>query len=613
MEASGSAFGIEKEFLHGLLTEVSKGRLQLPDFQRGWVWPVENIIGLLASVSQAYPCGTLMVLRTGGEVRFKQRPVEGAQPGAHDAERLLLDGQQRITSLYQTLMLGAPVQTQDVRKHALDVWFYADMRKVLDEAVDREEAFVTVPADKRTKTFRGEVELDVSTPSAEYAQHLFPLSCLFSPDEWSAEYQEHWNFDREAVRFWHAFNRAFISRFEKYQLPVIELGADTKRHAVCQVFEKVNTGGVTLTVFELLTATFATSGFELRKDWNDRQAQIRSAAPRLLLEFSNTDFLQAVTLLATLEKRESARSVGVQGDGLPRVGCRRQDMLALSRESYERWAPVVVEGLGRAARFLHQQYIFDAKFLPYGSQLVPLAAILGATKADWEKEGNRRKLERWFWCGVFGELYGGTTETRFSRDVLEMLPWLDGVEAVPRTVTDALFSADRLLTLRTRISAAYKGVYALLLREGAEDWRTGVLGTTIHYFDDAVDIHHIFPKAWCEKQGFPASRYDSVVNKSPLSAWTNRMISGQAPSLYLPRVAKYAEISESVLRDHVESHLVPYDLLLSDAFDAFFAERQRRLLASIETAMGKAAAPSMEAPLASSEVDTETLDADTVA
>jgi hypothetical protein len=92
------AFGIEKEFLGDLLTEAGNGKAQLPEFQRGWVWPMENIRSLLASISLGYPIGTLMMLRTGGDVRFKQRPIEGVSPNGK-ADRLILDGQQRLTSL----------------------------------------------------------------------------------------------------------------------------------------------------------------------------------------------------------------------------------------------------------------------------------------------------------------------------------------------------------------------------------------------------------------------------------------------------------------------------------------------------------------------------------
>jgi uncharacterized protein with ParB-like and HNH nuclease domain len=90
-------------FLDDLLKKAHERIIQLPDFQRGWVWDDDSLRSLLASISRAFPVGALMTLESGGEVRFKSRLIEGA-PEAHAArspESLLLDGQQRITSLYQ--------------------------------------------------------------------------------------------------------------------------------------------------------------------------------------------------------------------------------------------------------------------------------------------------------------------------------------------------------------------------------------------------------------------------------------------------------------------------------------------------------------------------------
>lgn len=306
------AFGIEKEFLRDLLREVGEGHAQLPEFQRGWVWPDRNIASLLASISVGYPAGTLMMLRTGGDVRFKLRPVEGAAPpAATHPERLILDGQQRLTSLFQALTSGRPVQTQDVRKHPVSGWFYMDMRLALATGSDREDAIKFLAEDRVQHNFRGEVTEDFSTPEREYASHMFPLAHVFDPDEWWMGFQEHWDYDRDEIRLWNFFHREVIQRFNTYQLPVIELGRDTPRQAVCQVFEKVNTGGVTLTVFELLTATYAADEFDLRRHWEERcRAAWAGPEYRILREVSNTDFLQAVTLLATAARREAAAAGG---------------------------------------------------------------------------------------------------------------------------------------------------------------------------------------------------------------------------------------------------------------------------------------------------------------
>ncbi|MCO5994766.1 GmrSD restriction endonuclease domain-containing protein [Actinoallomurus rhizosphaericola] len=581
-------FGIDKEFLSDLLREVGDGRTQLPEFQRGWVWPDRNISSLLASISLGYPVGTLMMLKTGGDVRFKQRAVEGATPAAGvEPERLILDGQQRMTSLFQALKLGLPLKTQDVRKRPVSGWFYIDMRQALDPSGDREEAIRFLPADRIVRNFRGEVIKDYSTPDREYEAHLFPLAKVFDHEDWMMGFQEHWGYAQDKMKLWNAFQSTIIKRFDTYQFPIIELDKGVPRQAVCQVFEKVNTGGVTLTVFELLTATYAADEFDLREHWKECRKEWSGPEYRILREVSNTDFLQAITLLATDARRDAGRKNGVEEDRLPRIGCKRADMLGLTLPEYERFAPMIVNGLKAAARFLHRQYIFDTRFLPYGTQLIPLAAIFAVLGTDAENAGAQQKLARWYWCGVFGELYGGTTETRFSRDLPDVAAWIRGSGTEPRTVVEAQFVPGRLLTLRTRNSAAYKGIYALLMKAGAQDWRTGEASTITNYFDDAIDIHHIFPKAWCETQKIDSKIYNAIVNKTPLTARTNRVIGGRAPSEYLSRLANSAGVDDTTIDAHVTSHLAEPRLMREDDFDAFFQDRKRALLGEIADAMGK--------------------------
>jgi len=581
------AFGIEKPFLHSLLDETADGKLQLPEFQRGWVWPLENMRSLLASISLGYPVGTVMVLRTGSEVRFKQRPIEGVT-AAGSAERLILDGQQRLTSLFQALKLSREIETQDARKRRVSGWFYIDIVKALDENVDREDAFIFVPTDKRVRNFRGEVEKDYSTPKNEYDAHMFPMAKVFDPFEWFQGYSEHWDYAKDLLKQKDRFHREVISRFDKYQVPVIELGSSTPREAVCQVFEKVNTGGVTLTVFELLTATYAADEFDLRRDWEERRRSWGAQEYRVLHEVANTDFLQAITLLHTRETRQTYLASHPDDERAPRVGCRRPDILRLPLEAYQRWADPLTEGFRAAARFLHEQYMFDTKFLPYGTQVIPLAAILTVLSShEANTVGARQKLARWLWCGVFGELYGGTTETQFARDLPEVVAWVRGSDTEPRTIQEAQFAPGRLDTLRTRSSAAYKGIYALLMKNHATDWRSGEPINVVSYFDLAIDVHHIFPKAWCEKHNIAPGVYNTIQNKTPLTAQTNRIIQGRAPSLYLPALARNAGAEQDAIEGHVATHAADPAFMLKDDFDGFIADRRSRLLRLIGDAMGK--------------------------
>ena len=584
-----TTYYIEKESLGGLLGEAGDGRTQLPDFQRGWVWDDDQVKSLLASISLGYPIGAVMMLRTGGEtIRFRQRPLEGA-PAPHNAERLILDGQQRLTSLFQSLSLRRPVRTRDQRGREIERWYYIDMQQALDPNADREEAIVSLPANRQGKRFGREIIKDYSEPKYEYDAMIFPLHKVFKTDEWVEGFQEFWDFDREKLRFWNRFNHSIVKRFEQYQVPVIELGKDTPKEAVCQVFEKVNTGGVTLTVFELLTATFAADDFRLRPDWDKRERMIHSYST--LAAVSNTDFLQAVTLLATQERRDAALRDGLDSNRAPGIGCKRADMLKLELPDYKQWADPLMDGFQAAARFLHSQRIYEAKFLPYGSQLVPLAAILTVLGKKWDSHEARERLARWYWCGVFGELYGGSIESRFARDLPEVVGWIRDNGPEPSTIYDAEFAEARLLTLRTRNSAAYKGIYALLLREGACDWMTGEESSIQGYFDENIDIHHIFPQQWCRNNRIEPTRCDSIINKTPLTAKTNRSIGGRAPREYLGRIGN--KIPCDKLDRYIRTHLIdPAHLRNKDNdFDGFFAARQSELLDAIRKAMGKQTAP----------------------
>ncbi|NJL55459.1 hypothetical protein HC928_09920 [bacterium] len=133
---------------------------------------------------------------------------------------------------------------------------------------------------------------------------------------------------------------------------------------------------------------------------------------------------------------------------------------------YQQWAVLVTESVVQSAKFLHEQKIFDARDLPYRTQVVPLTAIFPTLGTRAQHDGVQRKIARWFWCGVFGELYGSAVETRFARDLPEVIVWLTGGPE-PTTMRDANFAPSRLRTLRSRNSAAYKGGSALLLRGGA--------------------------------------------------------------------------------------------------------------------------------------------------
>lgn len=603
-----TSFKTHPALLKDLMRECGEGKLQLPDFQRGWVWDQNRITELLASISEGFPVGALMTLDAAGEVAFAVRPVEGAPLPQKKLEAYLLDGQQRMTSLYQVTSTPNPVVTQTTKKRPARIHFYFDIRAALDGQTARSDAIVAVPEDRVIREdFGRKVRLDLSTEVGEFEALHFPLDRVFQAQLWQQAALTWVLADLEArkehMALINGFAQSVINNFTEYSVPVITLAKETTRAAVCLVSEKVNTGGKALDAFELVTAMYAGQQFHLRDDWKARRERL--ARQSVLANIEPVEFLQAVSLLHTKAVRTAVEGAGKDP---PAISATRNSLLQLPLDAYQTYANRVEAGYLAAAKFLHGLKIFRARDLPYQTQLVPLAAILAELGTGWENDAVRRKLARWYWCGVFGELYGSAVESRFALDIRDFGKWLhDGPE--PQTVARADFREERLRTLRTRLSAAYKGVHALLMRRGAEDFRSGQPFDQTVFFDENVDIHHIFPENWCKASGIKPEIYNSIVNKTPLSARTNRMLGGTAPSSYLRRLERGAVDHPALEPDRLDailaSHEIDPALLRADAFDGFMAGRRERLLTLIEGAMGKAAVREDVAPPDSDDVFTE--------
>ena len=629
---SKTTFDTNPVLLQSLLKNCEDGKLQLPDFQRSWVWEEERIMSLIASVSRGFPMGALMSLKSKIDTGlvFAYRPIEGAPVVPQTKpEQLLLDGQQRMTSLYQSCMRRHVVSTITAKKRLVKRWFYINIRKALNTEADRDSAIIAVNDDRKIMLSSNKgIDFDLSLPQLEYENLMYPLNQAFNWDTWQEEFGDYWiaKGQPEMREVFKQFKNNVLKNFAEYQVPVIALGADTSHEAVCLVFEKVNTGGKSLDAFELLTAIFSAKDHKLRNDWlgydetsiekgkekdvkyewlgvkdhNDPDLRLgvqkrlaafgRAAgqAQGVLANVASTDFLKAIALLHTKELRLAAiASKPDKESEWPAVRATSESLLVLPLEAYKKHCNTVRVGFERAAKFLRQQQIYRVLDLPYQTQLVPLAAIFAEIGDKAEHATNNDKIARWYWCGVFGELYGSAVESRFAKDILEVPAWLDGGPE-PSTVTDGVMRADRLLTMRSRLSAAYKGLQALLLRQGAIDFRSGQAFDQTVFFDEGVDIHHVFPKKWCEDQKLPASLYDSVVNKTPLGYRTNRIIGGVAPSTYLAKLEKgkagtngqiiEPPIAKPVLAGYLETHCIPVDALYANDFHAFMKARQKQLL-----------------------------------
>jgi hypothetical protein len=594
-----STFDSTKLPLKDLLKEIIEGKIQLPDFQRGWVWDDEHVRSLLVSLGRSFPVGAVMLLETGGEVRFQVRPVENVpSSGLSSPEKLILDGQQRLTTLTQVLKLQGPVKTTTDKGKPIARYYYIHIPTALAGADRLDEAIIATDGNRQIRSdFGRKIDLDLSTRALECQQLYFPCSEILEAMTWLQDLYTH---NAAAVPHFFEFKSQVLDAYNDYQIPLIILKKNTTKEAVCLVFEKVNTGGVPLSVFELVTASYAADGYNLRDDWygsDDRgvtSRQQRISEEQILNGVESTDFLQAITMLHTLEKRKADIAAGKTGKQVSPVSAKRASVLELPLDAYKNWAEVVENGFNYAAKFLRQERFSSQRELPYRTQVAPLAAVMtiicNKDEERWREPQVHQKLARWFWCGVLGELYGGAVETRIANDVEELLAWIESNGALPRTINDANFQIDRLDSLASRLSAAYKGINVLVLRDGAQDlfWKARI--RSLEADEVPVDIHHIFPKDWCEKNGIPRRQYDSIINKTPISYKANRMIGGSAPSAYLASLQSHPQVQldDVEMNDLLRSHHIPVDPLRTDDFEAFYEQRQKELLGLIEKAMGKA-------------------------
>jgi len=604
-----SSYDSGKEGLAGILNEIDNGKIQLPEFQREWIWDDAHVGSLLASVTLSYPIGAIMLLQAGNEeVIFKTRLVHGVDQGKfRKPELLILDGQQRLTALFQALFSPCPVETKDIRGKKIKRHYHVVIDEVVSDTGDREEVIISLPEDRKRRNFRGEIIEDYSSINLQCRAGILPLDIVFDTPklmEWQMRYLQIIPEEMQIrLEKWNILTERILKTINQYQVPIIQLKKGVPREAICQIFEKVNTGGVPLTVFELLTATFAAEGYNLRKDWNTRRKEL--AKYPLFRSLQSEDFLQVISLLSTRAKKMEALDSGVlRPDQVPGISCKRREILRMKLQDYKIWADISQKAFIETAKVLHQQNFFTSRDLPYRTQIVPLAAIIAVLGKDVELDSVKRRLSRWFWCGVFGELYGSAIEGRFAKDLPEVVDWVKGGIS-PSTITDANFAASRLYSLRTRNSAAYKGIYALLMRNGCIDFRSGDPISVHTYFDERIDIHHIFPQKWCQEQQISKEEYDCVLNKTALSARTNRIIGDKAPSEYLAKTQSAAGIQEERMNEILFSHYIDSVAIRNNDFHTFLNFRRESIIKLIESAIGKSVIKDMEAPLFESKISEE--------
>ena len=537
-----------------LIREIHEGKSVLPEFQRDFVWEPGATAGLLASVANGFPAGTILRVTNTSDF-FSTRNFSDAPDSSVPHPFLVLDGQQRLTSLYQSLYGRG--------KHR----FFLDMVKAALSDDWAEDEVISYK--KATSKVLKEVD-DVKTLASE---RRIPLQVLFGHDggfmNWAVMAMGHLPSDEQTdfLQFATSIYNEKLMRFQNYQFPVVTLSAETTPAALCTIFETLNNTGVKLTVFELLTARFARYKINLREKWD----QAKNDYPEFeLFGLDPTTLLQALSLK-------------ISGS------CQKKEILKLDKDDLELNWDKVVSGMAYGIEILRQDcHIPTAKWMPTPSMFAPLGAIASVCDRNGVTAGQQRSMIRcWLWNSIFGRRYEAAANTRAERDVADMVAWFKG-GTLPLVIDQFRFDAEELLEASKASSPVYKGVICMILSNGARDFHDGSVIAASLVATNEVDDHHVFPSSYLEKTKNISNKAqrDCVLNRTLIDRTTNQKISDRAPSDYVSEMKTGVKHFEGLFESHFLDGKV-LEALLADDYDAYLVARSK-LIADQITQVTKA-------------------------
>lgn len=583
--------------LSALIGRLKEGRFVIPDFQRDFEWKPWDIQALMRSIFLDYYIGSLLLWK-GQKESFEAlacEPIYGYK-GEGSLEHIVLDGQQRLTAMYYTFV--AP----DVRlpNRSNRYLYFIRVDKFMEEAYD--EAF-------HYDWTRGTHRL-LADRVAQFKKHLFPLAVVgqggWELPNWVQGYEKYWEAEAEKaernqdessakqaqlfVEDARAFGEHLKGITEQYQISYIELDRDLEIDKVCDIFTQVNSKGVRLDVFDLVNALLKPKGLQLKHMW-------RKAEPKL--DFVETERMNVYVLMVMSILRQAYCSPkylyyllpGQEKSVREQDGSLRKEVLIPDIKTFEKYWGEAVSALEKAislVRHPHEFGVVSSQYLPYVSILPAFAALQVAAQSlpAARQLDAQRKIRHWYWASIFTNRYSGSVESTTSRDFLDVRAWFEDDTAAPAMLGE-FHSRFRELELRRetkRGTSVYNGIFNLLVIRGARDWMTG----NVPQYGD-LDDHHIVPKDWGKANKGVGNVIDSILNRTPLTADTNRnVIRNRLPNAYLPELI--AQSGESTVRSTLESHFISpaaFDVLLRDPFttadfEDFLAERQRTLQRAIE-------------------------------
>ena len=506
-----------------LFVEIDTGQIKLPMFQREFVWEKEQSAKLIDSILKGFPIGTFIFWRTKEELRSYKEVGNHKLPETPkgDYVQYILDGQQRITSLY-AIRKGIRITKDGKEVDYRDIFINLDHDPVNDEQI--------VVTEKVAGKHYVSVHDVLSKPLGTFYKTL-----------------GHEQADQV---------EAYKNKLTNYDFSTITI-KDYPIEVACEVFSRINTGGKALTVFEIMVAkTYdETKGFDLA----DEEKECLTAAKfETLPESIIMQCVAAITLRAV----------------------RSKDILKIRRETFiENWDPM------KAALFMAIDFIRSelrvpvSQLVPYPALLVPLTYFFHSTGNKKPSNEQVRLLEQFFyWVGLTVR-YNSATESKLSEDFNKMdlivkgvMPNYSGTEIsiAPQAIEETWFSAG---------NAYCKAILCLLAYQQPKSFDTNgmvILDNSNLKIASSRNYHHFFPKAYLANAA-KDKEANLIANITLIDGYSNKhRIGKKAPSEYVGKFEKSnAELAET-LETHLIKDMDTYGIKLND-YDAFVKSRARAI------------------------------------
>jgi len=510
-----------------LFHEIDSGAIKLPMFQREFVWEKEQSARLIDSILKGYPIGTFILWKTKEVLRsiknLGNHSLPDTPPG--DYAQYILDGQQRITSLF-AIRKGIRISKDGKEIDYRDIYVNLDYDAVNDEQI-------VVTQQQEDKVYISVYDLLTRKMTDLFKQVGGEKADLVED---------------------------YKTKLTTYDFATITI-KDYPIEIACDVFSRINTGGKPLTLFEIMVAmTYdEEKGFDLSKEYDDllkgKDEGERSLASAKFDTIPAAVVLQAVAAITV----DSIRA---------------KDILKIRREKFiANWGPMV-SALFDSVDFIRKALrIPVSQLLPYPSLLVPLAYFFHKNRNKKPTEKQAQQLKQFFyWVGLTAR-YSGSTETKIAEDLKLMNGILAGktikypstIDVTAEFIRDLWFSAG---------NANVKAVLCLLASRqprNLSDDSLVLLDNSNLKIASSRNYHHFFPKAYVEKN-FDGLWANTVANITLIDADTNNKIRAKAPSIYITDL----DSSNSKLASSLKSHFIGNARnfgVLNDDYEKFLEKR----------------------------------------